>query len=709
MVIKYEKDSKHIVTLSLDQPNHSANLLGQELFDALGATVDRLCDEDALAGVVLTSAKRDFILGGDLDLLFKARDPAWLVHWGMAFKQQLRRLETLGKPVVAAINGTALGGGLEIALACHHRILLNDPRVRVGLPEIKLGLFPGGGGTQRLPRLIGVQAAMPIILEGRELKPQKALEAGIVGELAGSLENLMERARAWILKHPGSAQPWDQKGFRWPGGDPKSPRMAQVWMMAPTMLNQKTRGHYPAASDALAAICEGSLVDFDTASRIESRYFAKTVVSQTAKNMINAFWYQMNQIRRGAARPDGFEKGVVNRVGVLGAGMMGAGIAHVSALAGIDVVLKDVSMEMAEKGRSHSLGLLEKGVARGRMKQDRADAVAGRIHPTDKTEDLAGCDLIIEAVFENRALKATVTREAEECIEPSAIFASNTSTLPITGLADASMRPANFIGLHFFSPVDKMQLVEIIVGKQTSSETLARAFDYVQQIKKVPIVVNDSRGFFTSRVFSTYVQEGMALLDEGMNPAAIESAGLQAGMPVGPLALSDEVSLSLMHHIRSQTRKDMQQEGKPFTVHPGDSVITKMVEVLDRPGKKAGKGFYDYPADGPKHLWPGLGDEWRVSGNQLAQQEMIDRLRYIQAIEAVRCLQEGVINSIADANIGSILGWGFAPFKGGVLQFINDQGLFDFINKAESMATRFGERFRPPELLQKKYEAGEQF
>ncbi|CAM2009092.1 3-hydroxyacyl-CoA dehydrogenase NAD-binding domain-containing protein [Acanthopleuribacter pedis] len=709
MSIRYEKDENQIVTLTLDLKDRGANVLGPDLLEPFAKMVDELEQDKELKGVVLASAKKDWVAGADLEYLFANNEPEAVMRLTETFKVLARRLEKLGKPVVAALNGSALGGGLELALACHYRVALRNPRAKFGFPEVKLGLLPGGGGTQRLPRMIGIQTALPHLIEGKDLKVDAALKAGFIDAIAETPEDLVAMARTWIGENKYVAKPWDKKGFRWPGGDSKRPDNAQMWAIAPSMMHQKTRGNYPAVKNILACVYEGSWVDFDTASRIESRYFTQLATSQTATNMINAFWFQRNRINKGESRPKGFEKRLVQKVGILGAGMMGAGIAAVSALAGIEVVLKDVAKSGAEKGKDVTRALVKKRVDRGRMDQEKADQVLGRILTTDHAADLQGCDLIIEAVFEDRELKAKVTAEAEARIEADAVFASNTSTLPITGLAEASQRPENFIGLHFFSPVDKMPLVEIIVGEKTTEETLARAFDYVQQIKKTPIVVNDSRGFYTSRVFSTYVQEGMALVREGQHPRAIEHAGLEAGMPVGPLALIDEVSLSLIHNILSQTKRDMEAEGKTHEGHPGDPVVTKMVEDLKRPGKKAAAGFYDYPDNGKKHLWPELGKHFPLAADQLSQAEMQERMMFVQALETVRCLDEGVLTRVADANIGSIFGWGFAPFKGGTLQYINDVGLKTFCERAEALEAKWGKRFAVPQRLRDMAAKGEIF
>ena len=709
MSVNYEQGADGIVTLTLDLAGRSMNVLNEQLSQPFADALQRIEGDESVKGVIITSAKADFLAGADIDQLIAITEAGEIFAMAEAFKALLRRLETCGRPVVAAINGTALGGGLELALACHHRIAIDDARIKLGLPEVKLGLLPGGGGTQRLPRLIGIQAALPLILEGRELAPAKALAQGIIGELASDRDDLLARARAWCLANPKAKQPWDDRKFRWPGGDSKHPANVQMWAIAPSMTAAKTWRNYPAATHIMSCVYEGGIVDFDTGCRVESRYFAACVVSQEAKNMIGTLWYQLGAINRGRSRPQGFDKARVQRLGVLGAGMMGAGIAYVSARAGIEVVLLDTSQEAADRGKAYSANLLDKAVKRGRQTAEGREALLGRITATTDYAALAGCDLVIEAVFEDRAVKAEVTARAEAVIPQTAVFASNTSTLPITGLAEASQRPDRFIGLHFFSPVDKMPLVEIIKGAQTSPETLARAFDYVQQIKKTPIVVNDSRGFYTSRVFATYVMEGLALLAEGQHPRAIEVAGQQAGMPVGPLALQDEVSLSLSLHILDQTRKDFAAEGREFRPHPGNAVIETLCRELDRPGKKAGRGFYDYPQGGEKRLWPGLAEHFPAAAEALPQREMIDRMLYAQANEAVRCLAEGVLESVADANIGSIFGWGFAPFHGGVLQFINATGIERFVERSRELAARWGERFEPAPLLVEMAAAGRRF
>jgi 3-hydroxyacyl-CoA dehydrogenase / enoyl-CoA hydratase / 3-hydroxybutyryl-CoA epimerase len=699
MTINYHKDEEGIVTLTMDMPGRSTNVINEAFGAALRTALDQLETDKLLSGVILTSAKNTFMAGGDLEWLVQLDDPQTAFLAAQEIKALFRRLEKLGKPVVAAINGSALGGGLELALACHRRIANDNKKLNIGFPEVTLGLLPGGGGVIRLSHLIGLQEAFPYLMEGKQIDPQAAIKAGIIDELAEDKTDLTHRAKAWILSQPPAYQPWDKPRFQIPGGSPTNPRVAQMLAIAPAMLKKKTYGNYPAPQAIMNTAVEGAMVDFDTALRIESRYFAQVATGQVAKNMINAFWFQLNQINAGENRPANIASTNTKKVGVLGAGMMGHGIAYVSAYAGMDVVIKDITLEKAVAGKEAIAGIINKRVASGKMAADQAKQILNRIQTTVEPADLQGCDLVIEAVFENRELKARVTAEAEVEISETAVFASNTSTLPITSLATNSARPSNFIGLHFFSPVHKMKLVEIICGRQTSEAALAKAFDFVRKIGKIPIVVNDSRGFYTSRVFSTYLQEGLALLSEGQHPRAIESAGLQAGMPVGPLALADEVSLSLMVHINEQTRKDLAAEGQELPAHPADNVFEVMTRDFSRLGKASGAGFYEYPAGETKYLWPELSSLFAQDGHKLSQKEMIERMMFIQALETARCYAEGVVTSVADANIGSIFGWGFAPFKGGTLQYINDYGLNLFVQRSLELADQYGERFRPPTLL----------
>ena len=710
--IRYEKGQDNIVVLTMDMPGQSANTMNAVYREAMGKIVDRLeAEKDSIAGVIVTSAKKTFFAGGDLNELIKVTkaDAKSFYDMILNIKGQLRRLECLGKPVVAAINGAALGGGWEIALACHYRIALDSPAVQIGLPEVTLGLLPGGGGVVRMVRILGLEKSLPYLLEGKKVRPDAALKAGLIHELATSAEDMLAKARAWILANPAAAQPWDVKGYKIPGGTPSTPAVAQMLAIAPSVLRDKTKGCFPAPEKIMCAAVEGAQVDFDTAQIIEARYFTELTTGQVAKNMIGTFWFQLNEINAGGSRPKGYAPYVTKKIGVLGAGMMGAGIAYVSAVAGIDVVLKDVSIEAAEKGKAYSSKLLDKKVSRGHMSVEKRDGLLARIQPTISDADFAGCDLIIEAVFEDRGLKAKVTAAAEAAALPDAVIASNTSTLPITGLATAVQKQDKFIGLHFFSPVDKMPLVEIIKGANTSDETLARGFDYVLQIKKTPIVVNDSRGFFTSRVFGTFTNEGLAMLGEGVSAAMIENEARKAGMPVGPLAISDEVSMSLQEHIRQQTIKDLAAEGKQMPDHPAYAVVDAMLKEFNRAGKAAGAGFYEYPQGGKKFLWPELKARFEKADAQISQEDVRDRILFIQAIETVRCLEENVLLSVADANIGSIFGIGFAAWTGGALQFINQYGVKDFVARAQYLAEQYGERFLPPALLLEKAAKGETF
>jgi 3-hydroxyacyl-CoA dehydrogenase/enoyl-CoA hydratase/3-hydroxybutyryl-CoA epimerase len=700
--IRYQRDSHGIVTLTLDLPG-SANIMNTDYRRAMAAAVDRLeAERDDLTGVVVTSAKKTFFAGGDLDALI-AVTPQTAEAFAAeltAIKDQLRRIETLGRPVAAAINGSALGGGLEIALACHHRVCLDDDAVRIGFPEAGLGLLPGAGGVTRTVRMLGVQAALPLLTEGRRLRPGQARDAGWIDELAADHEELLGKASAWVRANPTARQPWDDPGHRVPDLRPLDPASYELLAAAPAVVRKKTHGCYPAPEKILAAAVEGALLDFDTALQVESRYLVELVTGQVAKNLIGTFWFQLNDLRAGRSRPSGHAPCRTVKVGVLGAGLMGTGIAQVSALAGIDVIMKDATVAAAERGRARIATALG----------ERHAAALDRITVTGDDADLAGCDLIIEAVFEDRGLKTTVLAAAESSARPDAIIASNTSTLPITGLAGAVPDPGRFIGLHFFSPVARMPLVEIIRGAKTSDATVARAFDYVLQIRKTPIVVNDSRGFSTTRVFGGYITEGVALVAEGVPPALVENVAQRAGMSVGPLAVLDEITLTLPLQAREQAPADRAGPGDPRT-EPAYELLSILTGVWGRTGKAGGAGFYDYPADGsPKTLWPGLADLRAGSDDaEVSEQDVRDRLLFVQSLEAVRVLDEGVVTSVADANIGSVLGIGFAAWTGGTLQFINAYGIGAFVDRADHLADVYGERFRPPASLREKADRGEDF
>lgn len=704
--IQYEKNTDHIVVLTLDSSGQSANTMNAEFRASLDKVVQQLRAETEVKGIIFRSAKKTFFAGGDLDELVTTT-PAQATeffHMVQKLKADLRYIETMGIPVVACLNGTALGGGWELALGCHYRIALKDSKTKFGLPEVTLGLLPGGGGIVRMIRLLGIQTALPYLIEGKQFGVEKALSLGLIHDTADHEEELLQKAFDWIQAHPQSQQPLDVKGFKIPGGDPKHPAVAQMLAIAPAILIDKTKGCYPAPEAILAAAVEGTQVDFDTALTIESRAFTYLATGQVSKNMIGTFWHGLNAIKSGASRPAGYEKWQAKKVAVLGAGMMGAGIAYAIAIKGIPVILKDVSIENAEKGKAYSQKLLDKKVSQGRMSAEKRDQILQLIHPTADMSTLEGCDLVIEAVFENQQLKAQVTQQAEVYLNETGVMASNTSTLPISDLAQASRNAAQFIGLHFFSPVDKMQLVEIIKGQQTSAATLAKAYDFVQQIGKTPIVVNDSRGFFTSRVFGKFVQEGLRMLAEGIHPARIEMAALKAGMPVGPLAIQDEVSLTLSEHVAKETRKALQAIGQDLPLTPADEVIQTMIHEFDRKGKAAGQGFYEYPAQGKKYLWKGL-SRWNKN-KEVPEQELIERFLFVQALDTLRCLEEGVLESVVDANVGSIFGIGYAPWTGGAIQYLNQYGLERALARAEQLAAEYGERFAPPQRLRQHAQSG---
>ncbi|MBC7379904.1 MAG: enoyl-CoA hydratase/isomerase family protein [Burkholderiaceae bacterium] len=701
--IKYDL-ADGIATITFDEPGSPVNTMCADWqSDLTEVTAQVVKDKDAIKGIILASNKTTFFAGADLKgtMRLKPSDAPAVFTEIEQTKKNFRTLETLGKPVVTLLNGAALGGGWEVALVGHHRVAVDDKKIQLGLPEITLGLIPGASGITKMVRLLGLLGAQPYILESKLFNPREALELGLVHELVGTAAELRDKALAFIAANPTSMQPWDDKAYKIPGGTPSNPKIAGALTVAPAMLRKTTRGLYPAPEAALAAMAEGAMVDFDTALRIESRYLAKLIVSPVAKNMINTFFFNMNAIKSGQSRPKSLRDGALvdvprykpSKVGILGAGMMGAGIAYSQAARGIATVLKDVTLEKAEHGKAYSIKLTQPRVDKGRMSPHDQTELVKRITATDKMDDLKGCDLIIEAVFENRELKAEVTKQAEPMLAPGGFFASNTSTLPISGLATASTKPEKFIGIHFFSPVDKMKLVELIRGKQTDDETVARAFDYVQSLGKIPIVVNDSRGFYTSRTFGTFVMEGAAMLGEGIPAPVVEQAGIQAGMPVGPLAVLDETALSLSVHVLDQTRTDYRAEGKTYIATPGELLVERMVKEHDRNGRAAEGGFYDYPAGAKKTLWPELKPLFEKPGITWDMQELIDRLLYRQAVETARCLSEGVLTTVHDANIGSIFGIGFPAWTGGAMQFIYSMGVDAFVARATQLAAKFGAGF----------------
>lgn len=709
---KIDVDADGIALITFDVPGRSMNTLTGAVMAEIPEWVERIKTDDAIKGAVLTSGKASgFCAGADLgDMaggmlaggsLQEAYDAGWKLNGA------LRALETCGKPVAAAINGLALGGGLELTLACHYRVVADDSKIQLGLPEIKVGLFPGGGGTQRLTRLIGVQAAMTAMSAGSSWRPNDARGAGVVHEVVAKGSEV-EAAKAWIKGGGKAVQPWDDKSFKLPGGGPYHPAGIQNFLVGNAMLRKQSWGNYPAVVNLMKAVYEGTQVPMDAALRIETRYFIKTLMTPQAQAMIRSLFLSKQELDKGAVRPAGVPKSDPKKVTVLGAGMMGAGIAYVQALAGIETILIDQTQEAADKGKAHVADLLKKRLSRGQITQDKFDALLASVTATTDYDLIKGSDLVIEAVFENRAIKAEVTKRAEAQLEPGAIFGSNTSTLPITGLAEASVRPEDFIGIHFFSPVDKMMLVEVILGEKTGEAAIAKSLDYILKIKKTPIVVNDGRGFYTSRCFGTYVAEGLAMLEEGYAPALIDNLGRMTGMPRGPLEMHDDVALDLSVKVAKQTALDLGDKYEPLA---GAEIVRVMVEDLGRLGRKNGKGFYDYDTK-PKTLWKGLSDLAAVKINDSTPELVEDqkqRLLYRQAVEVAKCWDEGVISDPREADVGAILAWGFAPWTGGPITFIDQTGLKAFVARADDYAARYGDRFKVPQFLRDMADRGETF
>ncbi|MCX6385957.1 MAG: 3-hydroxyacyl-CoA dehydrogenase NAD-binding domain-containing protein [Solirubrobacterales bacterium] len=714
--IRWDQEADGIVVLTLDDPNQSANTMNAAYAASMGATVDRLeAEKETITGVIIVSAKKTFFAGGDLNDLIKITpETSVAAAEGIrVVKSQLRRLEMLGKPVVSCANGAALGGGLEIMLATHRRIVVDDPKIQLGLPEVTLGLLPGGGGVARTTRLLGIVGAlMGVLLLGTRLRPDKALEIGLIDELVASPDDLIPAAKRWIAENPEAVQPWDVKGYKIPGGTPSSPALAQNLPAFPANLRKQLKGaNYPAPVNIMAASVEGAQVDFDSAIEIEGRYFTDLATGQVAKNMIQAFFFDLQVVNGSRGRPKDSERFTAKKVVVLGAGMMGAAIAYVCAKAGIEVVLKDVSQEAADRGKGYSSKLVEKEITRGRSTQEKGDALLALITATDQASAAQGADLVIEAVFEDPAVKAAVFAEIEPFLAPDALLGSNTSTLPITELAQGVSRPADFIGLHFFSPVDKMPLLEIIKGDQTSDATVFRALDLAKQIRKTPIIVNDSRGFFTSRVIATFLNEGIAMLLEGIPAPSIEQASSQAGYPAPVLQLSDELNMKLMAKVSKAAQDAVEADGEVWVGHPAALVIDQMLDEFKRPGRLEGAGFYDYEDGKRTALWPGLEESFGPTNRDIPFEDLKERMLFVEAIESVKCLDEGVLETVSDANIGSIMGIGFPGWTGGVLQYINgyEGALTGFVARARELAQRYGERFEPPASLVAKAEAGETY
>ena len=721
-------------------PNRAMNVLNEASMTAYAGALETALKDEKVKGIIITSGKDSFIAGADLEMILglDTSDASKLMEQFSQLQKMFRRQETGGKPIVAAINGTALGGGFEICLATHYRIAAANPKTKVGQPEVKIGLLPGGGGTQRIPRLIGVQNAAPILLEGKDLTVDAAKSLGLIHEVVPAGE-LLARAKAWLMapateqvvpEYAGkgakaidgrAVQPWDRKGFKtpgFPGGQVWSPPGVMTFIGGSAMVRGKTNGVYPAPKAILSCVYEGLQLPFDAALKVETRYFVSLLRDPVAKSMIRTLFFGLQEANKLVRRPKGVPKQDYKKIGVLGAGLMGAGIATVSVQAGLDIVLIDRDQAAADKGKAHIADELAKLVKRKRFDQAKADAMLAKVTATPDFGALKDCDLVIEAVFENREVKAEATKKAEAALPKTAVFASNTSTLPITGLAEASSRPDQFIGLHFFSPVEKMPLVEIIVGQKTSQETLARALDYVQKIRKTPIVVNDSRGFFTSRVCGAFISEGHRMLKEGIPAAMIENCARYAGMPVGPLSLNDEVAIDLSWKIMDQARRDAEASGQKFEGAGTEDILELMVKKLERFGRKNGKGFYEYPADGKKRLWPELekyfpADPALLYGEgedkRAKEDEIKKRLRYVQAVDTARCLESNVLTNPQDGDVGSIMGLGFAPQTGGAISLIDQVGIKTFVAECDAFAKKYGAQFEVPKLLRDMAAKGESF
>jgi 3-hydroxyacyl-CoA dehydrogenase/enoyl-CoA hydratase/3-hydroxybutyryl-CoA epimerase len=714
-----EIDGDGIAVFSWNMAERSMNVIDMSVMDDFEKIIEQITTDKAIKGVVFTSSKKDFCAGADLTMLGDMAEgfarimqekgelaaTRYIHDAGARFSRLLRKLETCGKPCVAALNGTALGGGFEVALACHYRVVANDTRVRLGLPESQVGLLPGGGGTQRLPRLIGAQEALPLMMQGRHMDADKAFKLGAVDKILPRSDILAE-AKRWILEEGNPVAPWDDKKFRLPGGVPYSPKGMMMWSAANAMYRQQTYDNYDAQRAIMKCVYEGLCVKtIDAGLKIEERYFTGLLKGPQSKNMIRTLFGSMQDLSKGARRPKDVPQSKVKKLGIIGAGFMGAGIAYVSALAGIEVVLLDRDQQGADKGKDYSAGLMDGQIKRGRADEAKKAALLGQIRATADYADLAGCDLVIEAVFENRELKSKVLPQVEAQLQEGAIVSSNTSTLPITGLAEYVERPTDFIGIHFFSPVEKMKLVELIMGEKTSDRALAKALDFVRQIRKTPIVVNDSRGFFTSRVVMTYISEGHFMLDEGVGPALIENAGRMAGMPVGPLSLNDEVALDLSWKILQATRTDLGDAYQPRAI---DRILEELVVKRERFGRKNGKGFYDY-GEGGKKLWPGIGDIVKRKESGIDVQEVKERLLVIQALETARCFEENVLTDPREGDVGAILGFGFAPYTGGPLSYIDTMGARAFVDKCNAYADKYGERYKPTGQLLEMVKTGETF
>lgn len=699
-MIRYKKDIDNIITLTLDMEGRNINIINHKIGAQFTPVMQHLKDEKArgsLRGIIITSAKNNFLAGGDLDYLHEVTDPEAIFDFSQNMQKFFRDLESPGVPVVAAINGSALGTGFELALACHYRVAIDNPKTRLGHPEVTLGIMPGGGGVIRMLWTLGVEKAYHVLADGKRFLPKEALEAGIVDVLAKDEKEMLYIAKQWLLENQEGRRTWDTNNGKIPGGRAKNNELGQRISLLTAQLMRDTENNYPAPAAILNTLTEGSLVDFDTACRIESRYFTELVKSREAKNMIKAFWYDFNAIKEGSSRPKGYGKFRVKKVGIIGAGLMGSSVAFICLMNRMEVVLKDISKAVAEKGKDLCQQKLNRMVEKGKLTSLQVPKILKKINTTDNAAKFKDCDIIIEAVFENQNVKANVTREAEMHLDEYSIFATNTISIPITKLATASARPENFVGLHFFAPADEVPLVEVVRGKRTSNEAIAKAFDFIKAIRKIPIVVKDNWGFFAARVQNTFILEGITLLQEGYAPALIENLSLQAGMPKGALALADNLSLNIVLQYENQAAEIY---GSKYIRHPAVDVLLKMIKDLNRQGKKMRAGFYDYQKDS-QQLWQELDNHFPSHSNSVAKHEITERLLFVQVIEAFWCLQEGIIKTEEEGNLGSIFGWGFPAFKGGVYQFVTDYGINDFIKKCELLEKKLGPRFQVPKRLRK--------
>ncbi|UWQ77726.1 enoyl-CoA hydratase/isomerase family protein [Leisingera sp. S132] len=717
---KYDVDADGVAIITWDAEGKSMNVLTREAFGLVEEYVDRALEDEGVKGIVITSGKKDFAGGMDLNVLATIREesgenPAQgLFDFTMGGHRILRKLELAGmdpktmkggKPVACAINGTCAGIGTEIALACHHRVMTSNPKARIGLPEIMIGIFPGGGGTTRYSRMVGAMAAAPVLLEGKMMDPKKAKGAQLIDAVA---DDALAAAKEWVLnaKDADLVKPWDAKGYKMPGGAPYHPAGFMTFVGASAMVHGKTQGAFPAAKALLSSIYEGALVDFDTALKIEARWFTNVLMNPSSSAMIRSLFLNKQALEKGAVRPKDVPDQSVKKIGVLGAGMMGAGIALVSAQAGMEVVLIDRDQEAADKGKAYSANYMDQGIKRGKATEEKKEALLAQITATPDLDALKGCDLIIEAVFEDPGVKAEMTRKVEAIIPEDCIFASNTSTLPISELAKASSRPEQFIGIHFFSPVEKMFLVEIIKGKETGDRAVAKALDYVRQIRKTPIVVNDARFFYANRCILPYINEGLRMITEGVSPVLIDNAARQLGFPVGPVQLTDETSIDLGAKIARATKAAM---GDAYPESPADDLIFWM-EEQGRLGRKSNAGFFEYDDKGKRvEYWKGLQEKYPLADEQPDLIEVQERLMFAQVLEAVRALEEGVLMDIREGDVGAILAWGFAPWSGGPLSWLDILGTPYAAERCDSLTEQFGARFACPALLREMAEKGQSF